>query len=108
MWWEEIGQQFDFEIPVDEPLFPINVVCDLLHMQYYMLHEIMKEGIIQERKQKKQKKLFSKQDVKKLKYIQYLIEEKGVNVKGVKLILEMKGEEWVFFAFNLALYLLEC
>ena len=88
MRWQDIEEQFDFELPVDEPVFPMNVVCDLLHMQYYLLHEIMKEGIIRERKQ--QKKLFSKRDVRKLKYIQYLIEEKGVNVKGVKIILEMQ------------------
>jgi len=61
-------------------------------MQYYLLHEIMKEGIIRERKKKKHKKLFSKRDIKKLKYIQYLIEERGVNVRGVKVILEMREE----------------
>ncbi len=91
--WEDLEEQFDFEVPEEVPVFPISVVCDLLHMQYYMLHEIMKEGIIRERKKKKQKKLFSKQDVRKLKYIQYLIEERGVNVKGVKVILEIREEE---------------
>ena len=90
--WNDLDSDFEIEIPLDEPVFPTNVVCELLHMQYYMLHEIMKEGILAERKKKKQKKLFSKREVKKLKYIQYLIEEKGVNVKGVKIILEMEEE----------------
>ncbi len=90
--WDDLDEQFEIEIPLDEPVFPVSVVCDLLHMQYYMLHEIMKEGILAERKKKKHKKLFSKREVKKLKYIQYLIDERGVNVKGVKIILEMEDE----------------
>lgn len=90
MRWEDIDDKFDIKIPQDEPVFPVSVVCDLLHMQYYLLHEIMKEGIIRERKRQKQKKLFSKEEVKVLRYVQYLIEEKGVNVKGVKVILEMQ------------------
>ena len=90
--WEDIEEQFDVDIPVDIPVYPVNVVCGLLHMQYHLLHEIMKEGILRERQKKKVKKLFSKRDVKRLKYIQYLIEEKGVNVKGVKMIIEIQEE----------------
>ncbi len=92
MWDDNIEEQFDVQIPLDEPVFPVSVVCQLLHMQYYMLHEIMKEGLVKPPKKKKHKKLFSRQDVKRLKYIQYLIEEKGVNVKGVKFIFEMREE----------------
>jgi len=79
-------------IPEDEPVFPLNVVCHLLHLQYWTLHEILKEGILEPQKQAKKKKLFSYQDVKRLKYIKYLIEDKGVNIKGVKIILEMEHE----------------
>ena len=93
MRWEDIEEQFEIKIPVDEPVFPVNVVCDLLQMQYHLLHEIMKEGILREARRQSQKKLFSKRDVKRLKYIQYLIEKRGVNVKGVKVILEIQGEE---------------
>jgi len=92
MRWEDIEEQFDVQIPLDEPVFPVSVVCQLLHMQYYMLHEIMKEGLIMPPKKKKSKKLFSRRDIKRLKYIQYLIEERGVNVKGVKVIIEMREE----------------
>jgi len=92
MRWEDIEEQFDVKIPLDEPVFPVSVVCELLHMQYYLLHEIMKEGLIGLPKKKKHKKLFSRRDVKRLKYIQYLIEERGVNVKGVKVIIEMREE----------------
>jgi len=92
MRWKGINKHFDIDIPQDEPVYPVNVVCGLLHMQYYLLHEIIKEGIIRERKKQKQKKLFSKEDIKVLRYVQYLIEEKGINVRGVKIILEMQED----------------
>ena len=92
MEWEDIEEKFDVKIPVDEPVFPINIVCDLVHMHYHTLYEIMKEGIVKPAKKQKHKKLFSQRDVKKLKYIQYLIEDRGVNVKGVKVILEIQEE----------------
>lgn len=82
----------EIEIPQDEPVFPLNVVCELLHLHYWTLHEILKEGIVEPKKKGKSKKLFSYQDVKRLKYIKYLIEDKGVNIKGVKIILEMDRE----------------
>ncbi|MBD3264783.1 MAG: MerR family transcriptional regulator [Candidatus Omnitrophica bacterium] len=96
MKWKDIEKQFGLDIPIDEPIFPVSIVCDLLDIQYYMLHEIIKEDILEEKKKrkkargkKKKRKLFSVEEVKKLKYIKYLIEERGVNVKGVKVIFEM-------------------
>ena len=90
MLWEDIEKQFDIDIPEDEPVYPLNVACALLHMQYWTLHEILKEGIITPAKKSKNKTLFSHKDIKRLNYIKYLIDEKGVNIKGVKVIIEMK------------------
>jgi MerR family transcriptional regulator/heat shock protein HspR len=101
--WQEINEQFGLNIEEDEPVFPVNVVCQLAQLNYWTLHEIIKEGIIDQpikstkslkAKGPAKKKLFSCQDVKVLKYVHYLMEEKGVNVQGVKIILQMKqGEE---------------
>lgn len=90
MKWEEILNEFDINIEPEQPIFPINVVCDMLHMQYHLLHEILKEGIIEEAKKQKTKKLLSVKDVKRIRYVQYLIEERGVNIEGVKVILEIE------------------
>jgi DNA-binding transcriptional MerR regulator len=89
---KDIQAGFEIEIPKDTPVFPLNVVCDLLHLHYWTLHEILKEGIVEPKKKGKTKKLFSYKDVKRLKYVKYLIEDKGVNIKGVKVILEMDKE----------------
>ncbi|MDD5195739.1 MAG: MerR family transcriptional regulator [Candidatus Omnitrophica bacterium] len=87
---KELGEVF---IPKDEPVFPVNVVCDLLNLHYWTLHDILREGIIKQKPRSKKKKLFSYTEVKVLKYVKYLMEDKGVNVKGIKLILEMEEEK---------------
>ncbi len=69
---------------------PVSVVCHIVGIQYYLLHELLKEGIVAQKAKKKSSKLLSLADVKKIKYAKYLIEEKGVNVKGVKVIFEME------------------
>ncbi len=92
MRWEDIEKEFDFELPIDEPLLPINVVCELIDMQYHRLHELIKEGIFAEEKRSGHKKLFSIEEVKKLKYVKFLLEEKGVNINGVKVIFEIEEE----------------
>jgi MerR family transcriptional regulator/heat shock protein HspR len=83
---------FDIDIPADEPLYTISAICRLLHMEYYRMHEILKEGLIKPKRIGKRKKMFSHKDIRRIKYIQYLIEEEGVNIKGVKIIMEMKEE----------------
>jgi DNA-binding transcriptional MerR regulator len=92
MKWKDLEEKFDLDIPIEEPIFPVNIVCKLLDIQYYMLHEIVKEGIL-DKKEKEKKKLFSLKDIKQLKYIKYLVEDQGVNIKGVKVILEIKEGE---------------
>jgi len=85
-------KDFDVEIPAEEPVFPLKIVCSLLDMHYWTIHDILKEGLLKPKKKADRKKMFSHEDIKVLKYIKYLMEDKGVNIKGVKVILEMKGD----------------
>ena len=90
--WEELEELLDIEIPEDEPLYPLNIVCKLLKMHSWTVNEVIKEGLIRPKKVGKRKKLFSYQDIKRLKYVKYLMEVKGVNIKGVKMIFEIRRE----------------
>jgi len=87
--YEEI---FEVKIPEDEPIYPLNIVCKLLKMHSWTINEIVKEGIIHPKKVGKRKKLFSYRDIRRLKYVKYLIEKKGVNIQGVKVILEIRRD----------------
>lgn len=89
MRWEEFEKKFDVCIPEDEPVYPVNVVCSILHLQYWTVHELMREGVVPKSKKLKNSKLLSHKDIRRLKYVKYLMEEKGVNVKGVKVLFQM-------------------
>jgi len=98
MRWEDIEKEFDIDIGPDIPVFPMNVACELLDMQYHVLHEIMKQGLLEcerkkAKKSKRAKKLFSHKDICRLRYIQHLMEDEGVNISGIKVILDMLDEE---------------
>jgi len=96
MRWQEISHEYDVKLPEDEPILPVNVVCHIVGIQYYLLHEMLRAGIVAREnavKKQKNKKLFSLQEVKRIKYAKYLIEERGVNVQGVKVIFEMGSDE---------------
>ncbi len=82
----------EIEIPEDEPIYPLNIVCKLLKMHTWTVNELVKEGIVSPKKVGKRKKLFSYKDIQRLKYVKYLIEKRGVNIKGVKVIFELRKE----------------
>ena len=83
---------FDVEIDPDDPVYPLNVVCRLLSMNYWTVHDILEQGIINYKEESRKKKLLSYHDIKRLKYVKYLIEDKGVNIKGVKVIFEIRDD----------------
>ncbi|MCK4810079.1 MAG: MerR family transcriptional regulator [Candidatus Omnitrophica bacterium] len=90
---KEIEEMFDIKIPVDEPVYPLNIVCRILEMHTWTVNEVVKLHIIHPKKKGKRKKLFSYKDIKCLRYVKYLIEERGVNIQGVKVIFEIREEE---------------
>jgi MerR family transcriptional regulator/heat shock protein HspR len=89
---KEIDEAFDIDIPIDEPIYPLNIVCRLLDMHTWTVNEIVKMRLVHPKKVGKRKKLFSYKDIKRLKYVKYLIEKRGVNIQGVKVIFEIKKE----------------
>ena len=90
--WFEEEEEFDVDIPEDEPLYPLNIVSRLLDMHTWTINELIKEGILQPKMMGPRKKLFCYSDLKRLKYVKHLIEVRGVNVHGVKVIFEMHQE----------------
>ncbi len=90
--WEDLNKHFEIDISPDEPIFPFNIACEILHLHYWTLHEILKEGILKPKGKAKKKKLLSYKDMKELKTIKHLIDDEGVNIKGVKIILKLRKE----------------
>ena len=75
----------------DEPVYVISIAAKLAGLPSWTLRVLDKEGIVRPQRTAKDRRLYSDRDIALLTRIRYLTEERGVNMNGVKLILEMEG-----------------
>ncbi|MCM8784441.1 MAG: MerR family transcriptional regulator [Candidatus Omnitrophica bacterium] len=81
-----------FKIPLNEPVFVISVVSKLVNLPEWTLRILDRKGIVRPKKTKGKTRLYCIEDLDRLVYIRYLMEEKGINISGIKFILEMEGK----------------
>lgn len=84
---------FDIKISPDEPVYIISVVSKLVELPVWTLRALDKAGVVKPKRAGKKSRLYSLKDIRKLEYIHYLMEEKGVNIQGIKMILELEHTE---------------
>ncbi len=77
-----------FEINPNEPVYVISVAAKLvgLHEQTLRLYE--KKGLVRPKRTRRNTRLYSLNDLKKLILIKFLTQKRGLNINGVKLFLE--------------------
>ena len=71
-----------------KPLLTLSVAAEIVgvHPRTLMIYD--KWGFVKPFRTKTNRRLYSLADINDLKFIQYLTQEKGLNLAGVKLILE--------------------
>lgn len=76
------------QYPKDKPLFTISIAAQMLglHPRTLMIYE--KNGLIKPFRTSTNRRRYSGIDLEKVKLIQYLTQEKRVNLAGVGLIFE--------------------
>ncbi len=79
---------FDIQISQDEPVYVISVVSKLVDLPVWTLRQLDKAGIVKPSRIGKKNRFYSLKDVRRLEYVHYLMEEKRVNIHGIKLIIE--------------------
>ena len=84
---------FDIHISPDEPVYVISVVSKLVDLPVWTLRQLDKSGVVCPKRIGRKSRLYSLKDVKRLEYVHYLMEEKGVNVRGIRMILELESKE---------------
>ena len=84
---------FDIHISPDEPVYVISVASKLVDLPIWTLRQLDKAGVVCPKRVGKKSRLYSLKDIKKLEYVHYLMEEKRVNVSGIRIILEMEKED---------------
>lgn len=72
----------------EDPILTISVAANLLklHPRTLMLYE--KSGLITPHRTGTQRRLFSIKDLERLQFVKYLTQKEGVNLHGVRIILE--------------------
>ena len=84
---------FDIQISPDEPVYVISVACKLVDLPIWTLRQLDKVGIVCPKRIGKKSRLYSLKDIKRLEYIHYLMEDKRVNISGIRIILELENKE---------------
>jgi len=86
-------QRTKVEVTVDEDrgVFMISVAAELAEMHPQTLRIYEARGLITPKRSPKNTRLYSQRDVERLKRIQQMTNEEGLNLAGVETVLEMES-----------------
>jgi len=86
------GPRRRVEVTVDAEhgVFMISVAAELAHMHPQTLRMYEARGLIQPKRSPKNTRLYSQRDVERLRWIQEMTSERGLNLAGVETVLEME------------------
>lgn len=84
------GDEAEFEIDADMPVFTSGIVCDILHIPIWVLKQLDSEKVVSPKRRKGKSRLYSKNEIVELKHIWHLMSVRRVKVDGIKVILEME------------------
>ncbi len=73
----------------NEPRYVISIAARMLEMQTYTLRYYEKVGIIEPRRSRGNVRLYSDRDIALLQRVKTLVDDMGVNLPGVEVILRM-------------------
>jgi len=76
----------------DVPVYVISVASKLCGLPAWMLRLLDQEGLVIPTRTDKNRRLYSDNDIARLERIRFLTEEKGVNMAGVRVILEIESQ----------------
>lgn len=90
--WEEALRNFKLKLDSQEPVFVISVVSEMVHIPIWTLRKLDEMGVVRPGRLGKRIRCYSQKQIETLSYVHYLMEERGVNISGIKIILEMREE----------------
>lgn len=72
-----------------EPRYVISVAANMLGVHVQTLRYYERAGIVQPSRSKGNRRLYSQEDIERLRRVKTLIEDLGVNLAGVEVIMRM-------------------
>ena len=79
-------------IPHDEPLFAISIVARMVGLHQQTLRAYERIGLVRPARSAGNTRLYSQGDVERLRHVMRLINDLGVNLAGVDVILRMSRQ----------------
>ena len=79
----------EFEVPDDEPCYVISVAARMVGMHAQTLRYYERAGLLRPSRSRGRIRLYSVADINRLRQIQRLINDLGVNLAGAEVILRM-------------------
>ncbi len=79
------------EIPRDEPVFQISVVARMVGLHQQTIRSYERIGLVQPARSGGNTRLFSFRDVERLRQVVRLVNDLGVNLAGVEVILRLSN-----------------
>ncbi len=76
--------------PDDDPVYVISVAAELAGMHPQTLRSYEKSGLIEPQRSSGNVRRYSDRDIQQLKKIQRLTQEEGLNLAGVKMVLDLR------------------
>src|SRR5215207_8057381 len=73
----------------NEPFFVISVAARLVEMHPQTLRKYEREGLIAPSRTVTNLRLYSDQDIERLRQVKHLVEDRGLNLAGVQLAMEV-------------------
>lgn len=86
-------KRFGVQIDPEANLFIISVVSEMVHIPIWTLRKLDEMGVVQPGRIGKKTRCYSQKQIEKLQYVHYLMEEKGVNISGIRVILEISEKQ---------------
>lgn len=80
----------DIQIDPDAALFVIGIVSELTGMPIWTLRRLDDMGVVSPKRINKKIRCYTHRQINKIVYIHYLMEERNVNMSGIKVILELE------------------
>jgi MerR family transcriptional regulator/heat shock protein HspR len=77
-------------IDAERGVFMISVAAELAHMHPQTLRMYEARGLIEPKRSPKNTRLYSQRDVERLRRIQRMTSEQGLNLAGVETVLELE------------------
>ena len=81
--------QFDFKVNPQDPLFVIGVASEVVGIPIWTLRKLDEMGVVTPKRVGVRTRCYSQVQIKTLSYVRYLMEDRHVNIRGIKVILEM-------------------